>query len=63
MNAKPFGHLSKGLRLNPRIILNYSNMYEDSWYNAFVPRSHHQPDRSKHRRRESLLKQPNVSHI
>ncbi|OCL14825.1 Sec34-domain-containing protein, partial [Glonium stellatum] len=36
-------------------------MYEDSWYNAFVPRSHHQPDRPKHRRRESLLKQPNGS--
>ncbi|KAF2500787.1 Sec34-domain-containing protein [Lophium mytilinum] len=38
-------------------------MYEDSsWYNAFVPRSSHPaPDRSKHRRRESLLKQPNGS--
>ncbi|OCK81332.1 Sec34-domain-containing protein [Lepidopterella palustris CBS 459.81] len=37
-------------------------MYEDSWYNAFVPRSHSKPEKSKHRRRESLLKQPNGSH-
>ncbi|KAI9707661.1 MAG: Golgi transport complex subunit 3 [Candelina mexicana] len=39
-------------------------MYEDAWYNAFVPSS--QPaaatlQTSKHRRRESLLKQPNES--
>ncbi len=40
-------------------------MYEDSWY-SFVPESHPRKDdtaaqASKHRRRESLLKQPNVS--
>ncbi|KAF2121768.1 Sec34-like family-domain-containing protein [Lophiotrema nucula] len=34
-------------------------MYEDSWYTAFVPRAAKAGDRSKHRRRESLLKQPN----
>jgi hypothetical protein len=38
-------------------------MYEgDSWYNAFVPRTAKAPpDKPKHKRRESLLKQPNVS--
>ncbi|KAI9822449.1 MAG: Golgi transport complex subunit 3 [Pycnora praestabilis] len=39
-------------------------MYEDSWYNAFVPSPQSQKDPSqvpKHRRRESLLKQPNES--
>lgn len=36
-------------------------MYEDSWYNAFVPRAAKPAERAKHRRRESLLKQPNVS--
>ncbi|KAF2800845.1 Sec34-domain-containing protein [Melanomma pulvis-pyrius CBS 109.77] len=36
-------------------------MYEDSWYNAFVPRASKPVDKAagKHRRRESLLKQPN----
>ncbi|KAF2760816.1 Sec34-domain-containing protein [Pseudovirgaria hyperparasitica] len=35
-------------------------MYEASWYDAFVPRSSTQQDKSKgHKRRESLLKQPN----
>lgn len=40
-------------------------MYEgDSWYNAFVPRAAAKaPDKGAHRRRESLLKQPNVSHL
>ncbi|KAI9844895.1 MAG: Golgi transport complex subunit 3 [Sclerophora amabilis] len=36
-------------------------MYEDAWYNAFVPSSRQQENRAqapKHRRRESLLKQP-----
>jgi hypothetical protein len=38
-------------------------MYEgDSWYNAFVPRTAKAPEKAKHRPRESLLKQPNVSH-
>ncbi|KAF2738026.1 Sec34-domain-containing protein [Polyplosphaeria fusca] len=37
-------------------------MYEDSWYNAFVPRAAVKAeDKPKHRRRESLLKQPNES--
>ncbi|KAI0625702.1 Sec34 domain-containing protein [Pyrenophora tritici-repentis] len=37
-------------------------MYEgDSWYNAFVPRTAKPPEKAKHRRRESLLKQENVS--
>lgn len=36
-------------------------MYEDSWYNAFVPRAAKPADKAKHRRRESLLKQPNES--
>ncbi|CAA9962115.1 Sec34 domain containing protein [Pyrenophora teres f. maculata] len=37
-------------------------MYEgDSWYNAFVPRTAKPPERAKHRRRESLLKQENES--
>ncbi|KAF2466672.1 Sec34-domain-containing protein [Lindgomyces ingoldianus] len=36
-------------------------MYEDSWYNAFVPRAHKPVEKPKHRRRESLLKQPNES--
>jgi hypothetical protein len=37
-------------------------MYEgDSWYNAFVPRTAKAPE-NKHKRRVSLLKQPNVSH-
>jgi hypothetical protein len=38
-----------------------SAMYEDSWYNAFVPRASKPADKTKHRRRESLLKQPTVS--
>jgi hypothetical protein len=39
-------------------------MYEgDSWYNAFVPRTAKAPEKAKHKRRESLLKQPNVSHL
>jgi hypothetical protein len=41
-------------------------MYEgDSWYNAFVPRTTKapgKPDTPKARPRESLLRQPNVSH-
>jgi hypothetical protein len=50
-------------------------MYEgDSWYNAFVPRTTKapdkpdkpdkpgKPDKPKQRPRESLLRQPNVSH-
>jgi hypothetical protein len=41
-----------------------TTMYEDSWY-AFVPDSHKKDDVSaqgtKHRRKESLLKQTNVS--
>ncbi|KAH7085621.1 Sec34-like family-domain-containing protein [Paraphoma chrysanthemicola] len=37
-------------------------MYEgDSWYNAFVPRTAKAPDKPKHKRRESLLRQPNES--
>ena len=36
-------------------------MYEDSWYNAFVPRVSKPAEKAKIRRRESLLKQPNVS--
>jgi hypothetical protein len=39
-------------------------MYEvDSWYNAFVPRTAkpQEKEKGKHRRRESLLKQDNVS--
>jgi hypothetical protein len=42
---------------------NGARMYEgDSWYNAFVPRTAAKPqEKAKHRRRESLLKQPNVS--
>ncbi|KAI2483360.1 hypothetical protein Ptr902_05677 [Pyrenophora tritici-repentis] len=37
-------------------------MYEgDSWYNAFVPRTAKPPEKAKHRRRESLLKQENES--
>ncbi|KAF2661605.1 Sec34-domain-containing protein [Lophiostoma macrostomum CBS 122681] len=37
-------------------------MYEDSWYNAFVPRAPKAAEKTKHhRRRESLLKQPNES--
>ncbi|RMZ70541.1 sec34-like family [Pyrenophora seminiperda CCB06] len=37
-------------------------MYEgDSWYNAFVPRAAKPPEKAKHRRRESLLKQENES--
>ncbi|KAF2261009.1 Sec34-domain-containing protein [Lojkania enalia] len=36
-------------------------MYEDSWYSSFVPRASKAADKSKHRRRESLLKQPNES--
>lgn len=41
-------------------------MYEDSWY-SYAPESHSTKDEqasqaSGHRRRESLLKQPNVSH-
>ncbi|KAF2175538.1 Sec34-domain-containing protein [Zopfia rhizophila CBS 207.26] len=36
-------------------------MYEDSWYNAFVPRAHKPAEKAKHRRRASLLKQPNES--
>jgi hypothetical protein len=40
-------------------------MYEgDSWYNAFVPRTAKAPENNnKHKRRVSLLKQPNVSCI
>ncbi|KAF2018461.1 Sec34-domain-containing protein [Aaosphaeria arxii CBS 175.79] len=34
-------------------------MYEDSWYNAFVPRAAKPVQSTTHRRRESLLKQPN----
>jgi hypothetical protein len=40
-------------------------MYEgDSWYNAFVPRTApaKAPEKPKQRPRESLLRQPNVSH-
>ncbi|KAF2835875.1 Sec34-domain-containing protein [Patellaria atrata CBS 101060] len=33
-------------------------MYEDAWYNALIPKSQSQPEKPKHRRRESLLKQP-----
>ncbi|RAR09572.1 sec34-domain-containing protein [Stemphylium lycopersici] len=37
-------------------------MYQgDSWYNAFVPRAAKPQEKGKHRRRESLLKQENVS--
>ncbi|PSN62858.1 Sec34-domain-containing protein [Corynespora cassiicola Philippines] len=36
-------------------------MYEDSWYSSFVPRAAKPADKPKHRRRESLLKQPNES--
>ena len=47
---------------SPTATLDGANMYEgDSWYNAFVPRTAKAPDAGKHRRRESLLKQPNVS--
>ncbi|KAF2000449.1 Sec34-domain-containing protein [Amniculicola lignicola CBS 123094] len=34
-------------------------MIEDSWYNAFVPRAAKAPEKAKHRRRQSLLRQPN----
>ncbi|KAF2084506.1 Sec34-domain-containing protein [Saccharata proteae CBS 121410] len=35
-------------------------MYEDAWYSGLVPEHHREPERSKsHRRRVSLLKQPN----
>lgn len=39
-------------------------MEGDSWFNAFVPRTAKAPDKpaSTHGRRESLLKQANVSH-
>jgi hypothetical protein len=42
-----------------------ATMYEgDSWYNAFVPRTAKAPEsNNKHKRRVSLLKQPNVSCI
>lgn len=36
-------------------------MYEDSWYSGFVTRAAKPADKTRHRRRESLLKQPNVS--
>ncbi|KAJ4365819.1 Golgi transport complex subunit 3 [Neocucurbitaria cava] len=37
-------------------------MYEgDAWYNAFVPRTAKAPEKGRHGRRESLLKQPNES--
>lgn len=36
-------------------------MYEDSWYSQFVPRAAKPVEKAKHRRRESLLKQPTVS--
>lgn len=38
-------------------------MYEDAWISAVVPEHYAQPERPKpgHRRRVSLLKQPNVS--
>jgi hypothetical protein len=36
-------------------------MYEDSWYSQFVPRAAKPVEKGKHRRRESLLKQPTVS--
>ncbi|KAF2201313.1 Sec34-domain-containing protein [Delitschia confertaspora ATCC 74209] len=34
-------------------------MYEDSWYSNFVPRAVKPVEKTAHRRRESLLKQPN----
>ncbi|KAF2641601.1 Sec34-domain-containing protein [Massarina eburnea CBS 473.64] len=34
-------------------------MYEDSWYSGFVSRAAKPADKAKHRRRESLLQQPN----
>ncbi|KAF1956847.1 Sec34-domain-containing protein [Byssothecium circinans] len=36
-------------------------MYEDSWYSGFVTRAAKPAEKPKHRRRESLLKQPNES--
>lgn len=37
-------------------------MYEDaSWYSSFVPRAVTPVEKTKHRRRESRLEQPNVS--
>ncbi|KAJ4290845.1 Golgi transport complex subunit 3 [Kalmusia sp. IMI 367209] len=34
-------------------------MYEDAWYTSFVPRAAKPVEKTKHRRRESLLQQPN----
>ncbi|KAL9078608.1 MAG: hypothetical protein Q9157_002491 [Trypethelium eluteriae] len=34
-------------------------MYDEAWYNAFVPASAPQTERKGHRRRQSLLQQPN----
>lgn len=41
-------------------------MYEDAWISGIVPEHHREPERPKpagHRRRVSLLKQPNVSSL
>jgi hypothetical protein len=62
---------TKSLRVSKSISLSFNierkkqtTMYEDSWY-AFVPDSHKKDDVSaqgtKHRQKESLLKQTNVS--
>lgn len=49
-------------RQEPRQHPNCARMYEaDSWYTAFVPRTAKPQEKGKHRRRESLLKQENVS--
>lgn len=39
-------------------------MYEDAWISGIVPEHHREPEKPRpatHRRRVSLLKQPNVS--
>jgi conserved oligomeric Golgi complex subunit 3 len=36
-------------------------MYEDAWYTSFVPRTSPTASKPQHKRRESLLKQPEVS--
>jgi hypothetical protein len=42
---------------------HHGGIMQDSWYNAFVPRTAKAPPaENKHKRRVSLLKQPNVSH-
>lgn len=37
-------------------------MFDAQWYNEFVPKQSEKP-KQKPRRRESLLKQPNVSQV